>query len=141
MNKNDSNAIISPFLAKALMSLLGEAAGEDTVTQRELATVWPEAKTTTLIREHYLAAFESLQSRNDNFDLNIGMKAYVDEHIQPLQRFRAIAKQFYNTDVERVNFSRTHESAEQINQWVRGITKNLIKEIVNEGSFEMHLNT
>lgn len=131
--RNESNTIISPFLAKLLMSLLAEAAGSNTSTERELATVWPMINSLIPVREHYIRLFESLSATSEDYDLNIGVKMYVDNFINPGQRFKAIAKAFYQTDIEKLDFGRADDSSEHINSWVRNITKNLIKEIVTKG--------
>lgn len=59
--KNQSNTIISPFLVKLLLSVLAEAAGSGTSTERELQTIWPSIQTNIKTREHYSNIFKSLK--------------------------------------------------------------------------------
>jgi len=134
--KNNTNMLISPFLAKLLMSLLAEAAGPSTSTERELASVWPTVQSPIFIREHYGRVFQSLKTKSDDYDLNLGVKVYVDEFINPGQRYQAIAETFYDADIEKLDFTKVHESTEHINGWVRNVTKDFIKEIVTEDDVE-----
>lgn len=135
LTKIESNTIFSPFLAKVVIALLVEAGGPGTHTQRELASAWPEAESLGVIRDLYQRSFESLSTLNDNYEMNFGVRMYVDNFINPLMRFKAIAKSFYQVDVERIPFSQTTASASYINSWVRDVTKNCINEIVRAGKF------
>lgn len=65
--KPTSNVILSPFSVKLLMSLLAEAAGTNTVTERELASVLPGVNSLLLARELYKGVLHSLQVRSDYF--------------------------------------------------------------------------
>lgn len=56
-----SNVILSPFAVKMLMSVLAEAAGKGTVTERELANVLPDVNSNPLAREFYTRVLRSLQ--------------------------------------------------------------------------------
>lgn len=60
MDNEQKNSVLSPFLVKLLLSILAEAAGQDTITHRELLSVLPSIRTTDEIREHYGKAFGSL---------------------------------------------------------------------------------
>lgn len=54
------NTILSPFLVKLLLSMLGEAAGERTTTRRELQSVLPSIQSSLEARELYGKAFGSM---------------------------------------------------------------------------------
>lgn len=54
------NTMVSTFLVKLMLSILAEAAGQDTITHRELLTVLPSIRTEEEIRELYGKAFGSL---------------------------------------------------------------------------------
>lgn len=58
--KQNENVVVSPFLVKLLLSMLSEAAGQDTMTHRELLTVLPSIRTANATRELYGRAFGSL---------------------------------------------------------------------------------
>lgn len=61
LDANDQeNTVVSPFLVKLLLSILAEAAGQDTSTHRELLTVLPSIRTEEEIRELYGRTFGSL---------------------------------------------------------------------------------
>lgn len=60
MTKESQNTILSPFFVKLMLSILGEAAGDRTSTQRELQSILPGLQTTVEARELYGKAFGSL---------------------------------------------------------------------------------
>lgn len=75
----------------------------------------------------------SQQQDNPDYKLNLGAKLYLDKFITPQQRFQAIIKSSYYSDVETVDFSKPEETAAIINAWCSNSTKNLITNIVNPG--------
>jgi len=129
---NGSNTIISPFLVKLLLSILAEAAGSETSTHRELLSVLPSVQSNVQTRELYGKIFGSLLQKSEDYELNLGTKLYVDHFIEPRQRYQAIIKSFYYSDVETVDFSNAKEAAAIINSWVSNITHNHIKDIATE---------
>lgn len=56
----DQNTVVSPFLVKLLLSILAEAAGQDTSTHKELLSVLPSIRTVEETRELYGRTFGSL---------------------------------------------------------------------------------
>ncbi|XP_055302785.1 serine protease inhibitor 27A-like [Sitodiplosis mosellana] len=124
------NTVVSPFLVKLLLSILAEAAGQDTSTHRELLTILPSIRTEEEIRELYGRTFGSLLKESSDYELNLGAKLFVDRFIQPRQKFAAIIKSFYYSDVESVDFARSQEAANIINSWCANATKNHINDIV-----------
>lgn len=70
MDANEhENTIVSPFLVKLLLSILAEAAGQDTSTHRELLTILPSIRTEEEIRELYGRTFGSLLVNSCNGNL------------------------------------------------------------------------
>lgn len=57
---DDQNTVVSPFLVKLLLSILAEAAGQDTSTHKELLSVLPSIRTVEETRELYGRTFGSL---------------------------------------------------------------------------------
>ncbi|XP_031618765.1 serine protease inhibitor 27A-like [Contarinia nasturtii] len=127
------NTVVSPFLVKLLLSMLAEAAGQDTITHRELLTVLPSIRTENQTRELYARAFGSLLKESTDYQLNLGARLFVDDFIHPNQKFSAIIKAIYHSDVERLNFDRSEEAANIINAWCANATKNHITDIVSSG--------
>lgn len=60
LTKDDTNAVLSPFIVKTLLSILAEASGPDTITHRELVSVTPSLATFEDIRKHYGKVYGSL---------------------------------------------------------------------------------
>lgn len=81
MDANEQeNTVVSPFLVKLLLSILAEAAGQDTSTHRELLTILPSIRTEEEIRELYGRTFGSLLVTNyseKKFVLCFSYKPYI----------------------------------------------------------------
>lgn len=127
---DDQNTVVSPFLVKLLLSILAEAAGQDTSTHKELLSVLPSIRTQEETRELYGRTFGSLLKDSSDYELNLGAKLYVDKFIQPQQKFASIIKSSYYSDVEPVDFARSQEAANIINTWCANVTNNHITDIV-----------
>lgn len=76
------------------------------------------------------------QEKSPNYELKIGTKIYVDESINPRQRYAAIMESYYFTKVEKLNFEKATESAKIINDWCANVTQNHIKELVKSEDIE-----
>lgn len=132
MLSDPSNMILSPFSVKLLLSLLSEAAGQDTSTHRELAAVLPSIQTIIQAREYYGSIFKSLLQESSDYKLKFGSKIYIDQSITPRQRYAAIVESHYFTRVEQIEFSNANDAAKMINDWCANITENHIKELVKK---------
>ena len=58
----------------------------------------------------------------------------MDNFIEPIQRFSAIAEVFYGAKTETLDFSNAKESTQRINSWVSEATFGHVKELVDEAS-------
>lgn len=131
LDGSNQNTVVSPFLVKLLLSILVEAAGQGTSTHRELFSILPSVSSEEEMRELYARTFRSLLADSVDYELNLGAKLFVDKFIEPRQKFAAIIKSFYHSDVEAVDFARSQEAANAINAWCANATKNHIRDIVN----------
>lgn len=74
-----------------------------------------------------------IQKKSDSYELNLGTKLYVDNFIEPQQKFLAIIEQFYSSETERVSFSNRKQTTQIINDWCSKVTKGHINDLVTEG--------
>lgn len=63
----------------------------------------------------------------------MGTKVYVDQIIEPLQRYTAIIERYYNTHVERLDFKDSVAASNIINDWCAEVTNNRITKIIQPG--------
>lgn len=64
--------------------------------------------------------------------MRTGTKIYMDKDIKTRKRYSDIAKKYYDTSIEYVDFSRGAEVATQINNWCANITDNNIQNFISE---------
>lgn len=63
----------------------------------------------------------------------MGTKVYVDQVIEPLQRYSAIVEQHYNTTIERLDFKDSITTSNLINDWCSEVTNGRITKIIQPG--------
>lgn len=133
---NPRNVIISPISVKLLLTLLSEAAGDQTRTQQELAQVIPFGESHILAREYFDKFFTALRERSPDYSLDMATKIYADSYITPIQRYEAILERYYATKVQTQDFSNPARVADTINQWVSNITQGHIADLVKRSDIE-----
>lgn len=135
--KDPKNLVISPFSIKLLLNLLAEAAGTDTQTQKELAIISSNnIRSPYANRNQFGKIFESLNAPNDNYDFRMGTRVFVDQFVEPLQRYSAIIDRYYNTAIERLDFKDPHVTAQTINDWCANITRGHINKLVEPSDID-----
>ncbi|KAJ8686512.1 hypothetical protein QAD02_022306 [Eretmocerus hayati] len=122
------NLLVSPVSLKLALTLLYEGAQDETA--QELADVMHLPIGRSATRDKFSSIIKSLQTQRPEYALNIGTRIFMDNSIKPRQRYGAIAKSFYNTDVLSTNFSDTRSSAELVNNFVKNITDGLISKVI-----------
>lgn len=60
----------------------------------------------------------------------MGTKVYVDESIEPLQRYSTIIDRYYHADIERLNLKNAQFATNHINNWCSNVTMGSIKQLV-----------
>lgn len=74
-----------------------------------------------------------LQAISPAYALNVGTRIYVDSGIMIRQRYRAVVKTFYNTDVISANLSEGRPVVNAINSWVSNLTDANIDRMIEDG--------
>lgn len=136
LKEEQTNVIVSPFSVKLLLALLSEAAGNNTTTQKELVKTLEVIKTPDNLRGFYKKLLTSLKKENPHYTLNLETKMFTDEFIEPKQRYAAMLATFYDTDIEKLNFSNGQSSVNHINQWCSNVTKGKLTNLVTKESVE-----
>ena len=139
MSKRESgNLLLSPISLKIALVLLYEGAQDETA--RELASAMQLPATRTATRDRFTNILQSLQATTPAYSLNMGTRIYIDANILIRQRYEAIVKTFYNTNVITANLSNAGPLVNSINAWVSNITDgNIDKMITDESSVENSL--
>ncbi|XP_058460224.1 serine protease inhibitor 2 [Malaya genurostris] len=136
-----SNAVISPFSVKILLTLLYEATGDAadlsiTQTKKELRTVLDPSEDLNATRNMYRSLLDSALAESTDFDLKIATKFFVDEFIDVISKYQIISDHYYNATVDKVPFSKPKKAADIINNWVSRNTNGRINELVSADGVE-----
>ncbi|XP_055627219.1 serine protease inhibitor 2 [Toxorhynchites rutilus septentrionalis] len=136
-----SNAVFSPFSVKILLTLLYEATGDaaglsDTQTKKELSVVLDNSGDLNSTRVMYRSLLDSAIAGNNDYDLQIATKFFVDEFIDVVNKYQIISNHFYNATVDKVQFSNPQKAADYINSWVSQSTRNRINDLVTADGVE-----
>lgn len=131
MEKSNGNLVISPFSVKILLMLLAEASETGSQTFKELEAIMPNIRVPYDGREYFKKVLGSYNSTS-GLMMKVGTRIYMDKDLKPRPRYKQIAKNHYETQVESVDFARAAEIAQQINKWVANATDNNIQNFVSE---------
>ena len=139
MSKRESgNLLLSPISLKIALVLLYEGAEGETAYELANTMQLPASRTAT--RDRSTTVLQSIQATTPAYSLNMGTRIYIDANISIRQRYEAIVKTFYNTNVITANLSDARPLVDSINTWVSNITDgNIDKMIADESSVENSL--
>lgn len=130
--REQQNTIFSPFSVKLLLTLLYEAAGENSTTKRELSKALVGVNLDKS-RELYREFLESSTKENGNYEFNIGTRVYVDDGVANVTaNYTELVEWCYKTNIERVDFGKTSETVARVNDWCSNITHGHLNELVTE---------
>lgn len=139
LSEEPGNVIISPFSVKLALALLAEAAGNGSQTQRELYSTLTDIRQPDNLRGFYRKTLNVLKKENPYFTLNLESKLFTDVAVEPQQRYAAILHSYYQTDIERLDFTKGSESAYVINSWCNNVTHGRLTQLVNEGNVQNNI--
>ncbi|XP_015514612.1 uncharacterized protein LOC107220504 [Neodiprion lecontei] len=128
--KYPSNMLISPISVKLALVLLYEGAQGQTAHELAGALELPNGREAT--RDRFSTILRSLQTYQQEYTLDISTRLIVDTSIQPKQRYSAIVKTFYSTDIVTTNLSNARPALASINAWVSNVTHGHIKEVLTD---------
>lgn len=126
------NTILSPISVKLLLSLLHEGSAGNTT--KELSEVLHIPLMRHAVRERTQKILESLKpAPKSEYELMLSTRIFMDKHFEPIQRFSAIAMQFYYTQIQRLDLlANPQEAVVVLNDWVKNGTKAHIKNFITE---------
>lgn len=119
--------IISPLSVGTALSLLSQAAGGNTF--EEIKTGLHINGDKNIVANQFYEHFELLQRNIGDSTLSIANKIYVEQGHQLNRTFEEAAVKYFKSGVESLDFGKSAESAQTINQFVEEKTNGKIKEL------------
>ncbi|XP_060809974.1 antichymotrypsin-2 isoform X2 [Amyelois transitella] len=131
--EKNNNVVSSPLSAEFVLALL--TLGTTDVAHTELLTVLG-IPNDEAIRESFSKVTSKLKSLK-GITLNVANKVYIMEGAYDLQSpIKSDAVRVFDAELEKINFSKSDESAKIINTWVENKTNNKIKDLLSPDSLD-----
>jgi serine protease inhibitor len=128
--EKNKNTTVSPLSVSLALAMTYNGARGETKTEMEkamnLAGLTPEQ-----INNSHKALVEALQSSDPNVILEIANAIYYHQGFTVLPDFTSTNRNFYNAEVNSLNFANTAEALKTINGWVAQKTHDKIPTIID----------
>lgn len=124
------NMLISPLSVKLTLAILKEAATG--MTASEIQTVLGLPFDRKDARAKFSKIIGSLETKSNQYVLDLGSRIYVGENVKARQKFSAVAEEFYKTEIRNTDFDHPKMATNEINGWVSKITHNKITKLLSE---------
>lgn len=135
VQQNGQNLIMSPFTVWTVLAVISEGASGNTRFEINYALrIKPRNKNVT--RRDFANILQWLQVNTNTVELAKLNAMFVDEQRLPSQDFQDIAQTFYDTRMEKLNFSDGAIAANYFNNAISNVTHNRIKKIIDESNFK-----
>jgi len=137
--KDTGNLVFSPFSIHTALSMALEGSPSQSNTYKQLSkTIYGPAHQPS---SHWSGMQKVQYGYSDplfvkNATIKLANKAFIDDSFQMKDQYNEILKTFYNSSVQSVDYAHSKEAADTINAFVDTVTNGMIKELVNENSFD-----
>lgn len=134
--RDQRNSIFSPFSVKLLLTLLYEAAGQNSTTKRELsqALVGVNLEKNRQVYQEFL---DSSTKENKDYKFNIGTRVFLDRSLANVtDSYAELVQRCYRTEIEKVSFSNAAVTAAQVNDWCSNITHGQLGDLVTQDQIQ-----
>lgn len=122
------NIIISPLSVSSVLALLSQGANANTYEELKKGLHLSGDKTSTANQFHEY--YSVLQRSVGQSDLSIANKIYVQNDYKVKKEFHDVAVQKFASDIANLDFGKSSESANEINQFVQEKTHDRIKDLI-----------
>ena len=117
---------MSPLSVSGVMAMVSAGARGNTLTQLMNGFSFPTPSSLQLGYQDTLPALKSTNS----FTLEAGNTAFIKNSYSLSHSFQDTLENIFHTSFQRVNFERSHSVAAKINNWVKNITRDKIKNVI-----------
>lgn len=132
LSKKNGNFIFSPISLHMILSLVYQGAGGDTAKAFASALYLPN---TIVAKDGYKILIQFLNNAH-SVTLYAANKIYIKSGYHLKAMFEEVAENFYNSNIEHINFEDQVNAAKTINTWVTQNTNKKITHVVSSNSLE-----
>ncbi|KAL2735249.1 antithrombin-III-like isoform X2 [Vespula squamosa] len=128
----EGNVIMSPTSAKLALTTLAEGAKGQTRQEIQAALRMPEdlQEIRTIARR----TFASLKTFKNGTEIDVATRLWTKNGLKIMNNYNTVLKHYYDGDIQSLNFTNGYTAEETINNWVRAVTRNNVKSILEPGS-------
>ena len=126
--KNQANFLFSPFSAQTVLALVQSGARGQ--TEQELKSVLHLPNNQRDVEEGFETLLPSLKTAR-GYSFHVANKIYLNHYFNIKSGFRRTATDVFGADVGTVDFSRSLQAANTMNQWVEQQTNDKIRDLIS----------
>lgn len=133
LDKSTPNVVFSPYSVFSCLSMIYAGAREQTADemQKALSLNFSQLKVGPLASQ--LATSIKPKTGEMSYELNIANGVWVDVDTFVLSDFRHTLEEDFDANIESLDFSKTEESKDIINEWVSNETQGKIPRLLESG--------
>ncbi|WP_299582715.1 serpin family protein [uncultured Sunxiuqinia sp.] len=128
--EEDKNLMLSPLSISLALAMTYNGAEGNTKSQMEEA-LHKAVFSTQEINNAYQQLVAALKSHDSKVDLSIANAIFHRDDFQVNSNFISTNQEYYQAEVEALNFNAAEASKKQVNEWVNDQTRNKIEKIID----------
>jgi len=126
LRKEEGNLIMSPFSVSGVIAMVSAGARGNTEEEIRSGLFFPPSESLQLGYKDAVPALRSTQ----NFTLEAANTVFVMKDFSLLPEFKELVQNSFHASIQSVDFSDNHAAADMINKWVRKMTRDKIKHLI-----------
>merc|ERR1711942_361006 len=128
MKEEYENFVFSPFSISTVMAMLSAGARGETLKQIKEVLFFPPSPT---LQTEYKNILPEIKSTGD-FTVATANKLFAKKDFSILRDFQEILNDTFHSSIQNIEVGEPKVAAEKINNWVEEMTKNKIKNLIDE---------
>lgn len=137
LSKESGNLFFSPFSVSTALSMTAEGASGKTL--EEMHNILELSKDLSANRKGFESLLNSLNKRNDNYNLSIADAIWIEKTFSVRQEFSNVLSTYYHALAQQADFANNPEGERtNINNFVADKTNNKILDLIPRGGLDTY---
>jgi len=133
MKEEYENFVFSPFSISTVMAMLSAGARGETLKQIKEVLFFPPLPT---LQAEYKNILPEIKSTGD-FTVETANKLFAKKNFSIMRDFQETLNNTFHSGIQNIDVGEPKAAAEKINNWVEEMTKNKIKNLIDESMINM----